>query len=377
MSIWVTYSWGQSKFSDALQFNTSFTGDFVINFSGGLKRGYTYIGKEDLTVAFNTEQAGLWRNGNLFLHGLNTHGNGPSATLTGDLQMMSNIEAGDHTSLYEYWYCQQIGKVSILVGQHDLNSEFVGTKYGGTFINSSFGIAPSISLNVPVSIYPLAAPCLFLKYKPGERVTYKAAVYDGNPGNFATNRYNLEWNINKEEGLLYIAEVEQDVQLNGQQTGSIKIGTFYHSGHFINYTDTLKLRKGNYGAYIVAEKALFACSLHAGRGLCIFFQGGITPSVWNMVRYYVGGGFRYHGILPARFKDELGIAFAHISLSEEYIRNNSGTLSYETALEGTYIFRFGGRYSIQPNLQYIIHPGANKNINNCLAGLLRFSLTYP
>ncbi len=373
----VPYSWGQTKFSDAFKFSTSVNSDFVVNFSGGLKQGYTYLGKEDISLTFNTRDAGLWKNGTLFLHGINTHGNGPSETLTGDLQIMSNIEAGDHTGLYEFWYSQSLGKFSVLVGQHDLNSEFVGTKYGGTFINSSFGIAPSISLNMPVSIYPMAAPCLLLKYTPNEKFCGKVAVYDGNPGNFENNRFNLQWNICSREGLFYIGETQLIQTQDENQTGIFKIGTFYHSGSFISYNDTSKLHRGDFGAYVVAEKALFARSLHAGRGLCIFFQGGIAPPAYNMVQYYVGGGFRYHGILPARFKDELGIAVAGILISPYYMHIYPGTLPYETALESTYIFRFGGKYAIQPSLQYIIHPGANENINNCFVGLLRFTLTYP
>jgi len=95
-----------------------------------------------------------------------------------------------------------------------------------------------------------------------------------------------------------------------------------------------------------------------------------------MVQYYIGTGFRYHGILPNRFKDELGIALAHIHLSEPYKKLSTDYLPYETALECTYIFSFGARYSIQPSVQYIINPGANTAYSNSFTGLLRFTLTY-
>ncbi|NJK94705.1 MAG: carbohydrate porin [Bacteroidales bacterium] len=150
------------------------------------------------------------------MHGLNAHGKGPSEFFTGDIQVLSNIEAGDYTGLYEFYYSQSFGGFSLLLGQHDLNSEFIGTKYGGTFINSSFGIAPSISLNVPVSIYPVAAPCILFKYESPGMMVYKLAIYDGDPGNFESNRFNLQWNVNAKEGLFNIGEIEYNLIRNDQ-----------------------------------------------------------------------------------------------------------------------------------------------------------------
>ncbi|HEY4789543.1 MAG TPA: carbohydrate porin [Bacteroidales bacterium] len=367
---------GQQKFSDGIGFSTTVTGDFVKNFDGGTKRGFTYLGKEELTFDLNTSKAGLWKNGHLFIHGLNTHGKGPSENLTGDLQVLSNIEAGDHTGLFEFWYSQEFGKFVFLVGQNDMNKEFLGTKYTEVFLNSSFGIMPSVSLNMPVSIYPLAGLGFLIKYRTSQNFICKIGVYDGNPGNFDNNRYNLAWNINLQEGIFGIGEVEYSWYNNDQEVGDLKIGTYIHTGEFFNYFDTLKHTNGNYGVYLLTEKALFPRSLTIGRGLCIFFQGGLTTPSINMVHYFIGGGLRYHGILPNRYYDQLGIGIAHISLSYDFINYTPGTLSNETAFETTYAFHFGGRYVIQPCLQYILNPGATKNIGNSFVGILRFSLTY-
>jgi len=131
--------WAQeeSKLKEAFEFETTVVGDFVTNFTGGIKKGSTYIGIESLALSFDTEKGRLWKNGSFFIHGLITHGDGPSATLTGDLQILSNIEAGNYYGLYEYYYSHQIGNLSVLFGQHDMNSEFAGTKYGANKINKA------------------------------------------------------------------------------------------------------------------------------------------------------------------------------------------------------------------------------------------------
>jgi porin len=365
---------GHIKLLDAVNFHTKFTGDFVFNHSGGIDKGYTYMGMEDFSVCLNTDAAGLWNGGQFFFHALNTHGKCISQNYTGDLQILSNIEAGDYTGLYEYYYMHEAGKFSFLLGQHDLNSEFVGTKYGGTFVNSSFGIAPGISLNMPVSIYPVAAPCMFVKYSADKGLFYKIAVYDGDPGNFESNRFNLDWNINSEQGFFTIGELEFNQLKDDRVKTTYKLGAFHHSGRFLNYTDTISFHKGNYGIYAIIDKPLFSNSLSAWKGLCFFVQVCITPDGFNMVTDYVGGGFRYHGILPNRYYDELGIAFARIGAGNDYKNIYPHSSNYETALEATYNFSFGRRYFIQPSLQYIFNPGMNSG--NCFVSLLRFSLEY-
>jgi porin len=375
-AVFYSQLFGQHEVSKGILFSTTVSGDFAVNFKGGLKQGNTYIGMEYLTVNFNTGDMGLWKGGNFFIHALNTHGKGPSEMLAGDIQVLSNIEAGDFTGLYQFWYSQQLGNFFFLLGQHDLNSEFAGTKYGGTFISSSFGIVPTLSLNMPVSVFPIAAPCVVLKYESKQHLTYKLGIYDGDPGNFENNRYNLQWNLSRKDGFLSIGQIDF-IRKDGDNDKAVyKLGIYYHSGQFQNYSDTLHTKKGNLGVYFITDHALFNRNLHSGRGLCFFVQGGATSPDYNMIHYYLGGGFRYHGILPFRYKDELGLAIANVFLSNHYVLSQPGSLNHELALESTYSFRFGGRYTVQPNFHYIIHPGANVNNKNCLIGIVRFSLTY-
>lgn len=369
-------TFGQESPDDLIEFSTIVTGDVVNNFGGGIKRGSSFIGKEELMLSVNTEKTKLWKDGCFFVHALNTHGVEPSIHLIGDIQIASNLEAGDHTSIFEIYYKQQLGRFWFLIGQHEMNTEFIGVRYSGLFINSSFGALPLMSLNMPVSIYPIAAPAIITKYESNKNIIFRLGVYDGNPGSFESNRYNLKWSISADEGFFNIGEVEY-VQKNGEvETGSFKIGSYYHTGYFKNYSDTMNAAKGNYGVYGMIDKALFPRSFSALHGICAFLQVGFAPSAFNMVHYFIGGGIRYKGILPNRYNDHLGLAISHVSLSRYYCHVNSQSAGSETALEATYAFRFGKKYCIQPSCQYIINPGSDKNLHNSFAGILRFSLTY-
>ena len=56
-----------STFS-SLSFNATYIGDVVNNFSGGIKKGTTYLGLVNAKLDFNTEKARWWKGGELFVN---------------------------------------------------------------------------------------------------------------------------------------------------------------------------------------------------------------------------------------------------------------------------------------------------------------------
>ena len=157
----------------AWQLNASYKGDFVTNFRGGIQTGSTYLGLADLFLHFDTEKAGLWKGGEFLIHGANSHGGEPSANLIGDLQVVSNIEAGNHTFLYECWFKQKFANVTATIGLQDLNAEFAASDVGSLFLNSSFGVHSVISDNILAPIFPLTSPGITLCWDTSEKISLK------------------------------------------------------------------------------------------------------------------------------------------------------------------------------------------------------------
>jgi len=88
------------KKTPPFSFEASYIGDVVSNFSGGIKKGTTYLGLANIKASFNTETANFWKGGKAYLNIGNTHGGEPSTNLIGDFQGVSNIEAGNLTFMY-------------------------------------------------------------------------------------------------------------------------------------------------------------------------------------------------------------------------------------------------------------------------------------
>jgi porin len=351
-----------------LSFQAGYTGDAVGNINGGIKRGAAYLGQINLGLTFDTKNAGLWNGGEFYLQLQNSHGQTPSATLVGDNQVFTNIENGNYTYLYELLYKQTFEKLWFKLGIIDLNTEFIITEEGLNFINSSFGVIPTISGNIPLSIFPKNALGLMLNYSITDAISAQFAIIDGDPGDLESDPYNLSHNLSKEQGLYYSGEVAFLTK-----RGTYKLCGYYHTGSFNDILNPQISKKHNFGAYGVFEQTLFEFS--GDKKLNGFIQLGYAPTSRNLLDKYFGCGINFYS--PFSRKDDIiGLAVAHASVNKDYFDANSSTITRsETAIELNYEITLNDYFSLQPNIQYIINPGMSKNTNNALVSTFRLNIS--
>ncbi|QHT68147.1 carbohydrate porin [Rhodocytophaga rosea] len=334
------------------------------------------VGNVDLKVDFDTKKANLWPNGTLHLYGINNHGAQPTTNVIGDLQGVSNIEAPERTYLFELWYEQKLGPVSLLAGQHDVNSEFATTSFGFHFINGSFGFQPDIALNTPVSNFSFSTIGIRSKAEIRKNIVLSSAIYKGNPGNKDTNPYGVNWKISPGEGYFTIHEFQYNWQQRGNYKGSFKIGSWYHSKVFQSLTDSSRYERGNRGIYGIADQLLFINKNKPSNKVGLFLQLGMVPKNINLINFYTGTGLVYTGMLPKRANDVIGIAIANAQLNNKLVNVSEGLLmKNENVIEFTYQALINRYIIIQPNIQYIVHPGS-RNTSNQLITIMRVSMKY-
>jgi len=346
-------SWGglrDALADQGISIDLTYAGESVRNFSGGAfnRSGTIYHDNLDLTLTADSEKLGLWPGGTWLIYGLRNHGGDPSASLIGDVQTASNIEAPNQFIVYEAWYEQQWqdGRLSVLGGLHNLNSDFYVSEYGSLFINSSFGIGPGVSGNVAASIFPKAGLGLRVRIRPAEPAYFQAAVYDGDP---ATRK------LSAAEGRMLIAETGFTTN-----SGSYKIGGWRHTAQHVFAGRNFS---GDYGAYGVVDQPLY--TFDGGAKIGLFMQYGWVPAERNQITRYVGGGLHVQALMPGRNEDELGLAFARVDTH----------LNAETTLELTYRMLLTPWLSLQPSFQWIDNPGGDAAVRSAKVGLLRFVLS--
>lgn len=354
----------------ALQLSASYKGDFATNFSGGIKTGSIYLGLADLFVSFDPEKMGWWKGGELMVHGANSHGGEPSANLIGDFQVATNIEAGNHTFLYELWYKQSVRNVTATIGLQDLNAEFASSEVASLFLNSSFGIHSVISDNILAPIFPLTSPGITLCWNVTESTCLKSAVYKGCPIDFEENPYNVKWSLNHLQGLLWVTEGQFSWKSLQEKNNVLKTGAFFH--RHCPESGVINSETGNeltydYGIYLAGDHEVYS-SQSKTHGLNVFYQAGFSPRNDNFA--YLGVGCSYTGLLSKKESDVLGLAMARGFLTTEKGKD-------ETALELTYKINFTDQIYLQPDFQYIFHPGGTDDrLKNATVGFLRLGLEF-
>ncbi len=349
--------------SPAVTWEISYTGDLVSNVSGGIRSGTGYLGLAGIRSELNTEGAKLWKGGLFSLHLIHTHGSTPSTEMIGDLQVVSNIEAGNHTCFQEMYYKQTLGFLEITAGLQDLNASFAITDMATVFVNSSFGIIPTFSGNLPAPVFPLTAPGLTLKIGLGQHTDWRLAVFDGCPTAFEHNHLNLSWKLNREDGALLVSEW----QFTGAETNSgtsVRLGMYSrrHQAEKDPETPSATM-KTCYGAYALAEGTIWQ-SARSGRRAGVFLQAGLSPDPSNVVDFYAGLGTVLSGLVRMDGEDRLGLAVAHASLT--------AGAGHETTLECTYHVPITKHLSLQPDFQIVMRPGGQKG--SAWVGLLRLGI---
>lgn len=363
-----------SQTDSSLSVKATYIGDFYSIMNSKIDNSPGYLGLFLVGAELSTEKLGLWKGGSFKTFGLNTHAETPTSSIVGDIQSFDNAENGDNSFIYQLSYQQEIGKLTLLFGVNDLASNFQSTGYGSLFTNSSFGVNPALSLNMPVSVFPKNALGLVLNYKFTDKISAGVGFYDGNPGSFSDDPYNTKWKLSKDEGLISIAEVRYTKHFEDKIQTEYKIGALYHTASYNSLTNsTDSIINGNFAAYCTIDQDIY--SIDNARHIACFGQFGFAPGSQNLINFYGGLGIHYHGFLSKKCKDILGIGIAYASINENIVQINSPIVdSNETAIELSYKYSLNEKVSLQPVFQYIINPGALVAVNNASIGMLRLNI---
>jgi porin len=345
--------------NEALKGEYIWTGEFITKNRGGLNpaRASSFRSNLDVVVTADTELLGWWNNGRFFIYGQDTHGPRLTENYVGDYQFYSNLDSApktDLTQISEYWYQHYFvdDLIWIKVGKQDANADFAFVDLGGDYINSSFGMIPT----VPLPTFPNQGLGLSGFAQLTDEVLLAGGIYDGAP-------QGGQWGFNTlgRFGYFSIAQVTVKTQWGDQDQlpQTVRAGVWHHSGDWeeIVAVGLPRTFNQNYGTFASVDQLLWKEPGEEGdeQGLGAFLQFGWAPGNRNAVQEYYGGGLTYRGWLAGRDQDLIGLGVANVLFSPQ--QNSVGGETYETAIELFYKCLLSDYISVQPDLQFIANPG--------------------
>jgi len=115
------------------------------------------------------------------------------------------------------------------------------------------------------------------------------------------------------------------------------------------------------------------------RSLTAFAQLGLGDGRVNQIGGYLGGGFTLTAPFSSRSQDALGLAVAAARNGSHYERAQTavgGPAAEETSVELTYLAQLGSWLTVQPDVQYVIHPGGTRATRNAVVPGLRVAVSH-
>jgi porin len=222
------------------------------------------------------------------------------------------------------------------------------------------------------------------------------------------------FHLNPNAGLIFINEFEFDFFRSEPEAnptrrgghwffgpGRILVGGFYTTDRFAdiyeaqlkdlgvaNTSNRVREIPGDYGIYLVWEQKCYEDAPGSENGFYLFARGSVLPADRNFTSESIEAGAVYKGIFRRQTdtRDSLGLGFGYNNISTNVRHANDVArkegvadiphLDFESVLEATYVLPINSHWQLQPDLQWVIHPGASDQFHNAVVLGLRSIITF-
>jgi porin len=233
------------------------------------------------------------------------------------------------------------------------------------------------------------------------------------------NKHGTSFALRRDEGAFFIAEAGVHFndpadpaslcapQSDGKKTvketrglfTSVRMGFGYDTDTFSDSHDAAliglgspdaperaRARGGDWAVYAQADQEVYRVPGTDSQGLTAFLHGAYMPPDRNAFDFSGEAGLVYTGLLRNRPEDLCGLGFMVIHASAPSVTAardasratsfHSAISDYEAAVELTYNAHLRPGVWIQPDVQFIVHPGATSEHANALVIGLRTTINF-
>lgn len=415
----LTGNWGglRNKMVDhGVEFFGSYDTEVWSNTKGGLEIGTVFTGLLDFGLKLDLEKAIGWRGASFSTTWLLLSGKDASQALVGNFLTISNNAGFNTLRNYELWFQQNLlnDTISIRLGQLAADAEFVISDYAALFLNGTFGWPAFMYMNLPEGGpgFPVGTLGMRLAVEPVSWFRFQTAAFQGNVYAQDVNNHGFRWRLDAQNGFFFLNEAQFRWNHRDNETGlpgQLKAGAWFHTAEFAE-PDSDSFVRGNYGFYLILDQMLYrepakiventdaerksgksilsksdganvaTAEQKSEQGLGWFGRIAFEPQDRNFIGFYFDSGLTYKGLIPTRDDDTLGVGFAYAQLTsgakDAAVNEGSVGVRSEMVLEATYQAQITKWLSVQPDLQFIIHPGGTQDLDNALVIGGRLSVTF-
>jgi porin len=352
--------------------------DLLGNPRGGQAQGTVLEGRFEVFANIDLDKVLGWSGAIFHANAYQIHGTGQTRQNIGNLVTASNIESAPTTRLFDLWVQQSFfdDAVSLRLGQLAADDEFFVSQYAPLFLNSTFGWPSIMGINLPSGgpSYPVARPGARARIALSPRLSWTTGVFSGDP---VVNDAGFDFHLNGDA--FVISEMAYGMTMF-RLPGTMKLGGWIHTGSFsdqrhdgshVSLADPAssglaRAHRGDTGGYFILDQLLWRRDGTSDSGLGAFFRVGGNPSDRNLIELHMDGGLT----LAAPFGRDndtigIGLSYEQVSATQRDLTDDfrfftglpAPTPDLESALEISYQAQVASWWIVQPDVQWIIHPG--------------------
>lgn len=391
----LTGDWGGKRsawFNEGIALEGTYKIDYLNNLRGGIGKGSRSMTNLDLKMHADLDKLWGLAGTTAYVHVLDNRGSGINADKIGSQMGATNIEVPLPTArIFHAWVEKSFldEQWALLAGLYPIDSEFSVVDSAGVFLHPAYGASQDLSQTRGPSIFNNSAFGLRLKWQSEDKSLYAmGAVLDGIPGD-PDRPKRTAIRFNKGDGSFSIVEIGWKPLESGHlfepsgpervlQTPETKAHEKYegyskYAAGLWRYSNRAEdvfdldtagnpLQRFSWGGHLLAERSLFSFGGDSARHLTGFFRYTFADGNSTAIESQINLGINVRGLFANRSDDVFGLAWSEGRLGSKYRRaqlrdSGSDTAHAEHAVELTYRASLTPWLAIQPNLQWISHPG--------------------
>lgn len=374
-----------------------YLGQLVSNVRGGTRNATLLAGQLSLGVGADLRKLSGSIPGTFQLGVARRHGEAFNAAsgINALVNPQSIVGRGEIWRISQFWYSTDIiVGTNVKIGRMVLNEDFNQARCD--FISGYFCLGENVrTANTAWPTNPVSQWGVRVQQRLSGNVSAKAAIYQYNPKNLDVDR-PLYLGFAGANGMTIPAEINYAPRMRGLP-GSYTVGVVFSNAEandpVLNTAGQLRaiyggsalVRRAEWGMWLNARQQLKAAAPDGGGALSAFANVSLFSPQSAGNRSVAAIGINYTGLIPSRPRDEIGFAIGRARLNERITEaartvNASGMATVavrtsEVAAELNYAVGIIRGFTLQPDVQIIVHPGGDTDRRTAVVVGSRLLLT--
>jgi porin len=351
------------------------------NVSGGIRQDSDYAQDIYFGTELDLERLLGWKGTTFRLSGIDRAGNSIDESVGGVYSVMQLVGGQTYflygVSLEKEWWNDRL---SLKFGRITATDDFAGSPLYSYYLNNSInGQIRAVLFDGVMTSYPFPVWGTRFAYRPMPGFEAKIGVYQLTKNMFDPDEHGVDFAFKGSDGISVFTELDWLNDWNGKP-GHFAIGVNSVSFHMPEFTsnDTID---SFFRYYLQADQQVYQESAGSDQGLTLFLTFAYTTQQQAaLMHYQTSMGAIYKGLFAGRPDDRLILGATYGRLSTDYADQQqalgNGNPTYELPLELGYRVQLTKFAYIQPDIQYVIHPGGSGDIPNATVLGTQFGASF-